>query len=155
MAQLAIGDLAPAFALENQDGRIVELTALRGRNVVLYFYPKALTPGCTLQACGIRDIQAELARRNAVAFGISPDPRVKLRKFSDKYRLTFDLLSDPEHQVAENYGVWAPKKFMGREFFGVLRQTFIIDEGGAILHIARKVNSRSHHTDLLEWLSDF
>ncbi len=153
MTQLTIGDLAPVFALENQDGKVIDLAALRGKKVVLYFYPKALTPGCTVQACGIRDIQSVLAEHNAIAFGLSPDPTAKLKKFSDKYRLTFDLLSDPEHKIAEAYGVWALKKFMGREFWGVLRQTFIVDEAGSIIHIAHKVNSRTHHADLIDWLS--
>lgn len=154
MNSLAIGDLAPLFSLENQDGKIIDLARLRGQTVVLYFYPKALTPGCTLQACGIRDIQGELARRDTVVFGISPDPVARLRKFSDKYRLTFDLLADPDHKVAEAFGVWALKKFMGREFWGVLRQTFVIDEAGVISNVVRKVNTRTHHLDLPGWLPE-
>lgn len=153
MSELNIGDSAPGFALQNQNGELVNLADLRGKKVVLYFYPKALTPGCTAQACGLRDIQSELAARNAVAYGISPDPQGRLKKFVEKYLLTFDLLSDCDHKIAEKYGVWAPKKFLGREFLGVLRKTFIISESGEIAHIAHKVNTRTHHQDVLTWIA--
>ena len=113
MSHPKIGNLAPSFSLTNQKGEKVSLKSFRGKRVVLFFYPKALTPGCTTQACGIRDIKAELAKLNTVVFGVSPDPEAKLQRFIDKHDLNFDLLSDPDHAIAEKYGVWDLKKFMG------------------------------------------
>lgn len=147
-----VGNKAPAFSLPNQRGEMVKLSALTGKKVVLYFYPKALTPGCTTQACGLRDVQAELQQRNTLVFGVSPDPAAKLQKFIDKYQLNFDLLSDEDHQVAEKYGVWDLKKFMGKEFMGIVRTTFVVDEEGRLQGILDKVKTKSHHDDLLAWL---
>lgn len=147
-----IGNKAPTFKALNQDGDAVELISFKGKKVVLYFYPKAMTPGCTTQACGIRDTNTEFEARNTVVFGISPDSPAKLTKFIEKHQLNFDLLSDEDHSIAEKYGVWALKKFMGKEYVGINRLTFIIDEEGRLAHIIEKVKTKSHHDDVLQIL---
>jgi peroxiredoxin Q/BCP len=153
MAFPKIGNLAPAFSLKNQDGKTVSLKDFKGRStVVLYFYPAAMTPGCTVQACGLRDTAKALAALDAVALGVSPDPENKLQKFIERDRLNFDLLSDPEHEVAEKYGAWGPKKFMGRSYDGILRTTFIIGKDGRLLHVMDKVKTKTHHDDVLALL---
>lgn len=145
-----IGATAPSFTLLNQNGENVALSDFFGKVVVLYFYPKAMTPGCTTQACGIRDIYKELKRKKIVVLGISPDEPKKLLKFFEKEKLNFDLLSDPEHEIALKYGVWGKKKFMGREYMGVHRITFIIGSNGKLKHIMDDVKTKTHHEDLLE-----
>lgn len=152
MAFPKIGSKVPAFELKNQSGETIKLSDYKGKKVVLYFYPKALTPGCTTQACGLRDAQAELQARNVAVFGLSPDPVEKLQKFADKYELNFDLLADEGHQVADQYGVWDLKKFMGREYMGIVRTTFILDEEGRLQHVIDKVKTKTHHDDVLQWL---
>lgn len=150
MAFPKIGNKAPAFSLHNQQGDTVKLADYAGKkNVVLYFYPKALTPGCTTQACGIRDSKQEFAELDTVVLGLSPDPVDKLQKFVDKHDLNFDLLADDDHKIADKYGVWDLKKFMGREFMGILRTTFIIDKEGRVRFIIDKVKTKSHHDDVL------
>lgn len=149
MQLLEVGKKAPAFKLKNQRDEWVSLSGLKGQRVVLYFYPKALTPGCTVQACGLRDTKKELASRGAIAIGVSPDPVARLEKFEQKHELNFDLLSDEDHQLAEKYGVWGLKKFMGREFMGVNRVTYIIDENGKIAEVFPKVKTKTHHDDVL------
>jgi len=148
------GDLAPEFTTVNQDGKEVSLADYRGKKVVLYFYPKAMTPGCTTQACGLRDTKTELDKRNAVAIGISPDAPKRLTKFIEKESLNFDLLSDEDHSIADKFGVWGMKKFMGREFEGIHRITFIIDEEGKLAHVMEKVKTKSHHDDVLAVLDE-
>jgi len=153
MAYPKVGNLAPAFSLQNQDGKLISLKEFKGKkNVALYFYPKASTPGCTTQACGIRDTAAEFAKLNTVVLGVSPDSPLKLTKFIQKYDLNFDLLADEDHSIAEKYGVWGLKKFMGREFMGILRTTFVINKDGKLSHIMDKVNTKSHDQDLIEIL---
>ncbi len=153
MTMPKIGNKAPAFTLLNQNGEKVKLSDFAGdKNVVLYFYPKALTPGCTTQACGIRDTQKEFGDLDTVVLGVSPDPVDKLTKFIDKHDLNFDLLSDEGHKIADKYGVWGLKKFMGREFMGILRTTFIIDKAGKLQHIMDKVKTKSHHDDVIALL---
>ena len=153
MAFPKIGNLAPAFSLKNQDGKTVSLKDFKGKStVVLYFYPAAMTPGCTVQACGLRDTASALAALDAVALGVSPDPEKKLHKFIERDRLNFDLLSDPDHEVALKYGAWGPKKFMGRSYDGILRTTFIIGKDGRLLHVMDKVKTKSHHDDVLALL---
>lgn len=148
-----LGNLAPAFSLSNQNGETVSLKDFRNqKHVVLYFYPKALTPGCTTQACGIRDSKKAFDKLDTVVLGVSPDPVKKLQNFIDKQKLNFDLLSDEDHAVAEKYGVWGLKKFMGREFMGILRTTFIIGKDGKLKHIMDKVNTKTHHDDVLALL---
>ncbi len=149
------GTKAPAFKTVNQHGETVELKGLKGKKVVLYFYPKAMTPGCTTQACGIRDTKADFDARNTVVLGISPDAPARLVKFIEKENLNFDLLSDEDHQIAEKYGVWALKKFMGKEYVGIHRLTFIIDEEGKLVHIIEKVKTKTHHEDVLAILDSF
>jgi len=147
------GNLAPTFTLSNQRGELVALKDFRDQHpVVLYFYPKAMTPGCTVQACGIRDRRAAVAELGVVVLGISPDPVSRLAKFAERDALDFDLLSDADHAVAERYGVWGLKKFMGREFMGIRRTTFIIGRDGRLRHVMDKIKTASHQDDVLAWL---
>lgn len=155
MSTLKLGNMAPAFTLLNQAGEKVSLKDFRGSaNVVLYFYPKAMTPGCTVQACGLRDSKKQLAKLDTVALGLSPDPVKRLAKFEEKESLNFDLLADEDHAVADKYGVWDLKKFMGREYMGIVRTTFIIDKDGRLVHIMDKVKTKSHHDDVLDLLKE-
>jgi peroxiredoxin Q/BCP len=148
-----LGNLAPTFTLSNQRGEAVALKDFRDQHsVVLYFYPKAMTPGCTVQACGIRDRRAAFAELGVAALGISPDPVSRLAKFAERDALDFDLLSDADHAVAERYGVWGLKKFMGREFMGIRRTTFIIGRDGRLRHVMDKIKTASHQDDVLAWL---
>lgn len=150
MAFPKVGNLVPVFTLTDQDGHKVNLKDFRNsHNVVLYFYPKAMTPGCTVQACGLRDSQAELKKLDTVVLGVSPDPVARLGKFIEKQDLNFTLLSDEDHAVAEKYGAWGLKKFMGREFMGILRTTFVIDKDGRLKHVMDKVKTKSHHDDVM------
>jgi peroxiredoxin Q/BCP len=139
-----VGDTAPSFELQNQDGETVKLSDFAGRTVVLYFYPKADTPGCTAQACSIRDRSGEYEAAGAVVLGVSPDEPKKLKKFADKYDLPFTLLSDDGHELAEAYGVWAEKSMYGRKYWGNERTTFVIDADGKIAHVFPKVSPKSH-----------
>lgn len=150
-----IGNLAPAFSLRDQDGNKVSLRGFRGEsNVVLYFYPRAMTPGCTVQACGIRDSKKALAGLNTAVLAVSPDPVKKLARFVEKQQLNFTLLSDEGHRIAEKYGVWGLKKFMGRESMGIIRTTFIIGVDGRLKHIIDKVKTKTHHDDVLDYISN-
>ena len=141
---LAPGDTAPDFTLLDQHGNEVSLSGLRGRTVVLYFYPKADTPGCTTQACGVRDHRADYDTAGAVVLGVSPDPVKKVAKFDDKYGLGFPLLADEDHSVAEAYGVWVEKSMYGRKYIGNERTTFVIAPDGAIKEVFRKVKPAEH-----------
>ena len=149
-SSLKVGDIAPEFTLEDQNGKMVSLKDFRGKNVVVYFYPKAMTPGCTVQACSFRDSQSKLNDANIVVLGISADPVKKLKQFETKDKLNFTLLSDPDHKLIEAYGSWGMKKFMGREYMGILRQSFLIDQSGKIIHIMNKVDTKTHHDDVLK-----
>jgi thioredoxin-dependent peroxiredoxin len=140
---------APDFTLANQDGEPVKLSDLRGKTVVLYFYPKADTPGCTVQACGVRDRRGDYEAANAVVLGVSPDPVAKVAKFASKYDLGFTLLADPDHVVAEAYGVWAQKSMYGRTYWGNQRTTFIIDPTGVVAHVIPKVTPKTHDDEVL------
>lgn len=148
------GNQAPVFSLLNQNEEKVDLKSLRGKNVVLYFYPKAMTPGCTTQACGIRDSKKEFAKLNTIVLGVSPDDPKKLQKFIEKEKLNFDLLSDPDHSTAEKYGVWGLKKFMGREYMGILRTTFVVDANGKLVHVMDDVKTKTHHDDVLNFIKE-
>ena len=155
MAFPEVGQSAPSFKLQNQRGETVSLSDFKGKkNVVLYFYPKAMTPGCTVQACGIRDSKKEFADLDTVVLGVSPDPYPRLARFEEKQELNFDLLSDEDHAVTESYGCWDMKKFMGREFMGVLRTTFVIDKAGKIALVMNKVKTKTHHEDVQEWIKE-
>ena len=153
--KLVIGKAAPAFTAINQKGEKVSLKDYKGKKtVVLYFYPKAMTPGCTVQAAGIRDAKKKFASKKVVVLGVSIDAPERLQKFIDRDKLNFDLLSDPEHKLCDKYGVWDLKKFMGREYMGIVRSTFIIGIDGKIKHIMDKVKTKSHHDDVLEVLKE-
>ncbi len=141
---LEAGTRAPAFTLPDQDGNDVSLESLSGKTVVLYFYPKADTPGCTTQACSVRDHSDDYAKRDAVVIGVSPDPVKKVKKFHDKYDMNFTLLADEDHAVAERYGVWAEKSMYGRTYWGNLRATFVIGPDGTITHVFPKVSPKTH-----------
>ena len=138
------GDIAPDFTLPDQDGKSVTLSGLRGKNVVLYFYPKADTPGCTTQACGVRDHRPDYEAANAVVLGVSPDSQKALAKFAEKFGLPFTLLGDEQHEVAEQYGVWVEKSMYGKKYMGMERSTFVIGPDGAVTHVFRKVKPAEH-----------
>jgi peroxiredoxin Q/BCP len=138
------GDKAPDFTLPDQEGNSVSLSELRGQPVVLYFYPKADTPGCTTQACGVRDHRADYDGAGAVVLGVSPDPVKKIGKFADKFTLGFPLLADEDHAVAEAYGVWVEKSMYGRTYMGNERTTFVIGPDGVITDVFRKVKPAEH-----------
>ena len=155
MTYPAEGTAAPAFSLPNQDDETVSLSDFSGKkNVVLYFYPKAMTPGCTTQACGIRDSKAEFDALDTVVLGVSPDPVKRLGKFIEKESLNFTLLGDEDHSAIEAYGCWQLKKFMGKEYMGVVRVTFIIGKDGKVKKVFPKVKTKTHHDDVLAVLKD-
>ena len=147
------GDKAPNFTLPDQDGNKVKLTGLRGQKVVLYFYPKADTPGCTTQAQGVRDRAADYDAAGAVVLGVSRDPVERIAKFADKHSLGFPLLSDADHAVAEAYGVWVEKSMYGRKFMGMQRATFVIDPKGKVTHVFPKVSPKAHDEQVLAALA--
>jgi peroxiredoxin Q/BCP len=152
MNLLVAGDQAPSFTLLDDQGNTVSLTDLTGKKVLIYFYPKALTPGCTTQACALRDVKAELAALNTLVYGISPDPVKKLARFVEKKELNFPLLSDEDHAVAEAFGVWGEKKFMGKIYDGIHRISFLIDEQGTIEKVFDKFKTKDHHQVVLDYL---
>lgn len=149
-----IGNMAPSFKLKDQNGKDVSLKDFKGSYVVVYFYPKAMTPGCTVQACGIRDSKAMLKKNNIVVLGISPDPVEKLQKFIEKEDLNFTLLSDPDHKIAEKYGSWGEKKFMGKVYDGILRQSFLVGKDGRLLEVFNKVKTKTHHDDVIDFFKN-
>jgi peroxiredoxin Q/BCP len=143
------GKPAPDFELTSDAGETVKLSDFRGRPVVLYFYPKDDTPGCTAQACGIRDAYGEFRQRGAVVLGVSPDDEASHVKFRDKYSLPFTLLADPDHTVAEDYGVWVEKNAYGKKKMGIERSTFLIDPEGNVARVMRRVKPDTHADDVL------
>lgn len=143
------GQEAPDFELSADDGTPVRLSALRGTKVVLFFYPRADTPGCTIEACEFRDLKSDFAAKGALVYGISPDPVSDVRRFREKFHLTFPLLADAGHEVAEKYGVWKPKSMFGKAFMGVERSTFLIDEHGRIAGAHYDVSPEGHAADML------
>jgi peroxiredoxin Q/BCP len=147
---LNIGDLAPDFELSDQDGKTHKLSDYLGKKVVLYFYPKDNTPGCTKEACGFRDNFAEYRKNDIVVLGVSKDSEKSHSKFAEKYFLPFTLLSDTETTVAQAYGVWGLKKMMGREYYGMNRVTYVIDEDGKIFRVYKKVKPDLHAAEILE-----
>ncbi|MGB5445573.1 MAG: thioredoxin-dependent thiol peroxidase [Psychromonas sp.] len=152
MKRLVAGDKAPLFELQDDQDNRVALAELTGKKVLVYFYPKAMTPGCINQACGLRDVNKELNDLNTLVFGISPDPVKKLANFVSKKELNFALLSDQDHAVADAFGVWGEKKFMGKTYDGIHRISFLIDEQGTIEHVFDKFKTTDHHQIVLDYL---
>jgi peroxiredoxin Q/BCP len=148
------GETAPDFTLPDQDGNDVTLSQLRGGPVVLYFYPKADTPGCTTQACGVRDHLPDYDAAGATVLGVSPDPVKAVKKFHDKQSLTFRLLADEGHAVCDLYGVWAEKSMYGRTYWGALRATFVLDAEGVVRHVIPKVSPKTHDEQVLKVLAE-
>lgn len=152
---LKAGALAPDFTLPNQEGEDISLRDYKGKkNVVVYFYPKAMTPGCTVQAHGIRDHAKDFAKLQTVVLGISPDAVKRLTAFTERDDLNFQLLSDEDHKVAETYGAWSLKKNYGKEYMGILRSTFIVDKAGKLVHMMPKVTTKTHADDVLAWIRE-
>lgn len=150
---LNIGDMAPNFTLEDQNGDKHSLTDYQDKTVVLYFYPKAMTPGCTVQACTLRDANKELEDLNIKVLGVSNDPVARLKKFEVRDNLNFTLLSDESLEMLKDYGIWQLKKFMGREYMGIVRSTYIIHKG-KIVHHMPKVKTKTHHDDVITWVKE-
>jgi peroxiredoxin Q/BCP len=151
---IEVGTQAPTFTLPNQDGDEVALTDFKGQTVVVYFYPKADTPGCTTQACCVRDASAEYAARGVSVLGISPDPVAKVKKFHDKQALDFTLLADEDHAVCEQFGTWVEKSMYGNTYMGAARATFIIDGEGTIVHVLPKVQPKQHEKLVFKALAE-
>ena len=149
---LSPGDIAPSFSLQSDSGETVSLDALRGRKVVLYFYPKDDTPGCTVEACEFRDSWSAVKKTGAALFGVSPDKIESHLKFKKKFNLPFPLLADPDHTAAEAYGAWGEKSMYGKKYMGILRTTFVIDENGKIARVFEKVKPAGHAAEVLEAL---
>ena len=143
------GKPAPDFELPSDNGEHIKLSSLRGKPVVLYFYPKDDTPGCTTQACGIRDVYSDFRERGAVVLGVSPDDEASHTKFKEKYSLPFTLLADPQHEVAELYGVWKERNLYGKKSMGIERSTFVIDPEGKVAKVMRRVKPDTHAADVL------
>ncbi len=148
------GSLAPVHACPNQDGQAISINDFKGQKVLVYFYPKAMTPGCTVQAQGLRDIQQQLQDLNVVVLGVSPDAVKRLPKFIEKESLNFTLLSDEDHALADAFGVWGLKKFMGREYDGIHRTTFLINEDGKVEKVFKKFKTKDHHQVVLDYLQN-
>ncbi|MGR5093623.1 thioredoxin-dependent thiol peroxidase [Vibrio maritimus] len=153
MNTLTAGTPAPNFSLLDQDGNTVTLQDFQGKKVLFYFYPKAMTPGCTVQAQGLRDTKAELDAHNVVVLGVSIDPVKRLGKFIERDSLNFTLLSDEDHAVADQFGVWGEKKFMGKVYDGLHRISFLINEEGVIEHVFNKFKTKTHHEVVLDYLN--
>jgi peroxiredoxin Q/BCP len=153
MNTLQAGDTAPQFELLDQNSESVKLASLQGKKVLVYFYPKAMTPGCTVQAQGLRDSYDDLQSHNVVVLGISIDPVKRLGKFIEKENLNFTLLSDEDHAVADQFGVWGEKKFMGKVYDGLHRLSFLVDEHGKIEHVFNKFKTKDHHQVVLDYLA--
>ncbi len=148
------GTKAPEFKLPSSAGETIDLKDYAGKDVVLYFYPKADTPGCTKEACGFRDAIAGYKKLGVPVFGISPDPVEDVTKFAEKFNLNFPLLADADHSIAEKYGVWGEKSMYGKKYFGVLRTTFIIGKDGKIANVFEKVKPEGHDQEVLNWLTE-
>lgn len=151
---IEVGQIAPDFTLLDQDSKPVTLSGFKGKKVLLYFYPRASTPGCTVQAQGLRDSKSELDSLNIVVLGVSPDTPKKLTNFTNRQELNFTLLADEDHAVCEKYQIWKMKKFMGRENMGVVRTSFLIDEEGNIEHVFDKFKTKDHHEVVLDFLNN-
>ena len=153
MNTLKAGDKAPQFSLQDQVDNTVTLSQFNGKKVLVYFYPKAMTPGCNIQAQGLRDSFAQLKDLNVEVLGLSPDAPKRLMKFTEKFELNFTLLSDEDHSVADAFGVWGAKKFMGKEYDGIHRLSFLINENGDIEHVFNKFKTKEHHQVVLDYFN--
>lgn len=152
MPLLNVGEMVPDFTLPDQGGRMVNLRKELGKWTLIYFYPKAMTPGCTVQACGLRDGKAELAKRGVVVLGISPDEPKLLKKFEEKEGLNFTLLGDTDHKVADAFGVWLEKSMYGKTYMGMARVTYLLDSAGIIKQVWPKVDTKTHYDDVMTWI---
>jgi peroxiredoxin Q/BCP len=150
MKPLKVGEIAPPFIVNDHLGNPQSLESYKGSRVVIFFYPKANTPGCTLEACDLRDHYKELKEAGYVLLGVSADTELKQKKFADKFNLPFPLLADTEKTILNSFGVWGPKKFMGKEYDGIHRMTFILDENGVVERVIEKVKTKEHATQILE-----
>lgn len=150
MKTLQVGDQVPEFSVVDDRGNTQSLSAYKGQKLVVFFYPKANTPGCTAEACDLRDHYKELQDAGYALLGVSADSQKKQRNFSEKYSFPFPLLADEDKQVIEAFGVWGPKKFMGREYDGIHRMTFLIDENGVVERVIEKVKTKAHAAQILE-----
>ena len=153
MNTLKAGDKVPEFTATDQDGNAVSLSDYKGKKLVVFFYPKANTPGCTAEACNLRDHYKELQDAGYSLLGVSADSQKKQSNFRDKYEFPFPLLADEDRSVIETFGVWGPKKFMGKEYDGIHRLTFLIDENGVVEHVFNKFKTKDHHTVVLDYLN--
>lgn len=154
MAYLKVGDKAPEFSVVNQDGEVVNLSDFKGSKVILYFYPKADTPGCTAESCNLRDNYDDLLDKGYKIIGVSPDKPEKQKKFTEKYSLPFPLLADVDHEVIKPYGAWGLKKMYGKEYEGLLRTTYVIDENGNVEKVFPKVKTKDHAAQILEAMNN-
>ena len=154
MNRLVAGDQSPSFTLQDDHGNTVSSADFVGKKVLIYFYPKALTPGCITQACGLRDVKSEFADHNTLIYGVSPDPVKKLANFVEKKELNFPLLSDEDHAIADVFGVWGEKKFMGKIYDGIHRISFLINEQGKIEKVFDKFKTKDHHQVVLDYLQN-
>ncbi len=155
MTTLKAGDKAPNFTSVNENGETISLSDFLGKKVILFFYPKDDSPGCTKEACSLRDNYRKLTKAGYTILGVSPDKYTKHKKFIDKYEFQYSLVADPEKEIINSYGLWGPKKFMGREVIGVYRTTFLIDEKGLIEHVFTKVKTKDHADQILEQIEQF
>ncbi|MBK9317107.1 MAG: thioredoxin-dependent thiol peroxidase [Acidobacteria bacterium] len=146
---LKVGSKAPAFSLKNAEGKTVKLSDFKGKKVVIYFYPKDMTPGCTIEACAFRDDYTKLKKRGVEVLGVSADDEKSHRKFTEKYSLPFPLLSDPDHTMIEKYGAWGEKSMYGKKYMGIIRMTYIIDENGKVAHVFPKVKPDTHSQEVI------
>jgi peroxiredoxin Q/BCP len=155
MAFIEEGSPAPDFTLQDQHGEKVKLSSFKGKkNVLVYFYPKAMTPGCTVQACSIRDHSKDFKKAEIEVLGISTDPVDRLQKFEEKEKLNFTLLSDEDHKVADKYGAWGKKKNYGKEYMGLIRSSFLVGKDGKVKMVMPRVDTKTHHDDILEWAKE-
>ncbi len=150
MNTLKVGDTVPAFSAKNQDGNTINLSDYSGKKLIVFFYPKANTPGCTVEACNLRDNYAELQKQGYDLLGVSADSEKRQANFRNKFEFPFPLLADEDHTVINTFGVWGPKKFMGREYDGIHRMTFVIDEEGVVSKVIEKVKTKDHAAQLLD-----
>ncbi len=146
---LQVGDTVPEFSLPNQDGTMISPADFKGKKIVIYFYPKDNTPGCTTEACGFRDVYDEILAKGAVVLGISKDSTASHTKFREKFELPFHLLSDVETTTIQAFGAWGEKKMCGKTYMGIIRSTFVVDENGVISHVFPKVNTKTHPAEIL------